>query len=120
MPDRDENGLFKPGHTVKSPGRPSRVIEGDYLQRMTDLLTFEKWEKIVNKAIADAIKGNGYARQWLSDYVIGKPPQILELRGADAMLLSQVIKHIIASGRTASELFEIMLQELQSEDITHE
>ena len=81
---------------------------------MTNLLTPEKWDKIVNKAITDAIKGNGYARQWLSDYVIGKPPQILELRGADAMLLSQVLKQLNATGVTASELFESMLQELQA------
>lgn len=43
----------------------------------------KSWVPIVEKAIAQASDGNQAARDWLSNYAVGKPAQTLELTGKD-------------------------------------
>ena len=57
------------------------------------------------------------ARRFLADYVLGKPPQILELRGGDAHLLAEVLEQLRARGVAASDVFEAMLQQLAEADV---
>lgn len=120
MSDRNELGYFQPGHSVKSPGRPPRSTEAGYLQRMTELLTPEKWDKIVNKAITDAMKGSSFARQWLTDYVIGKPVTTIQLVASEQALLNEVLMRLSANGGSASELFQAMLNEIARAEVENE
>ena len=40
--------------------------------------TFADWRKIVKTAVGQAKEGNTAARKWLSDYLLGPPPQRIE------------------------------------------
>lgn len=71
---RDSNGRFGKGHQG-GPGRPKREKEAQYLQMLTDTVTPEKWQAIVNKAYEQAAEGDQAARRWLSDYLLGPPQQ---------------------------------------------
>src|SRR5687767_12545106 len=89
---RDERGKFVKGtKPPPSPGRKPRAVEADYLRLTIDTVTPEYWGDIVRRAIAQAMQGDAKAREWLGNYVIGRPPQILELRGAEAQQLQQVL-----------------------------
>jgi hypothetical protein len=116
MADRDKKGRFEPGHSVKSPGRPPGSVRGEYVERIKARLTDEKWDKIVDKAISDAIKGHTYARQWLSDYVIGRPPQTLNIRASEAVLLGEVLERMQNRGIPPSDVFNAMLAQLIDEE----
>ena len=112
---RDEKGRFLPGQQMPAgPGRPSRQTEQDYLAVTIAEVSLDDWRAVVRQALKDAKKGNGYARQWLSEYLIGKPPQILDIRAADAKLLSDVLKRLDDVGMSASEMFNALLVELNS------
>jgi hypothetical protein len=70
------------------------------------------WKKVTQKAVTLAIEGDYQARRWLSDYLIGKPPQILELKGAEAQTLAQVLEAFKAQGISPTEVFQSLLVEL--------
>jgi hypothetical protein len=46
-------------------------------------VTFKDWREIVQKAVAQAKRGNPQARKFLADYLLGPPPQRHEHTGAD-------------------------------------
>ena len=54
-------------------GRLPKERETSYLQVTESVCTFDVWHEIVMKAIEQAKRGDARARQWLSDYLIGKP-----------------------------------------------
>lgn len=114
---RDEKGRFLPGQAMPAgPGRPPRQTEQDYLAATIAEVSIDDWRKVVRQALTDAKKGNGYARQWLSEYLIGKPPQILDIRAADAKQLAELIELAKRLGRTPGELFEAMIAEFAALD----
>ena len=80
---RDTNGRFANGHKG-GPGRPKRSTEEKYLAALSRRVTLKEWAKIVDVAIARAKAGDGQARQWLSDYLMGKPVQRTEHSGPDS------------------------------------
>ena len=82
MTARDKNGRFAPGNGG-GPGRPKRKREEQYLARMSKVVTLKDWEKITLTAVARAKAGEQAARKWLSDYLLGPPPQRLEHSGPD-------------------------------------
>lgn len=108
MPDRDAKGHFVKGNKA-SPGRKPRVTEAEYMEITIAAVSPDDWSAIVEKAVKDAKKGAPDARRWLSDYVLGKPPQILELRGTDAALLADLLRQFAARGIAASDVFNSML-----------
>ncbi|MBA3873885.1 MAG: hypothetical protein H0X30_32535 [Anaerolineae bacterium] len=112
MSERDEKGLFQLGHTIKSPGRPKRSSEQEYLAKLTEICSLSRWSKVVEKAVKDAEKGNGYARAWLSDYILGKPVATINLKASEQVLLNQLLQTLEVRGLTASAIFEYMLQEM--------
>jgi len=112
MANPNPSHKFKPGNTYGT-GRPKREIEQNYLEILKSELTPAIWAGIVKRAMADALKGVPSARQWLSDYAIGKPSTIVELRGEDAMLLKELLKRFEAKDKTPSEVFLAILQGMQ-------
>ena len=79
---RDTNGRFVKGNGG-GPGRPKRSTEEKYLAALSRRVTLKEWAKIVDVAVARAKAGDGQARQWLSDYLMGKPIQRTEVSGPD-------------------------------------
>ncbi len=50
---------------------------------MIGCVSLKDWREIVDKALLQAKKGDGKARQWLSDYLLGPPQQRLQVSGPD-------------------------------------
>jgi len=44
---------------------------------MRKAVTPTKWKAIVERAIKDACKGDKAARQWLANYLLGKPGEFI-------------------------------------------
>jgi len=74
---RSAEGHFAVGNRG-GPGRPSRATEAKYLKAMISVVTVEDWVEIAERAVADAKGGNWRAREWLSQYLIGKPTQVIQ------------------------------------------
>ena len=53
------------------PGRPRRAVEEDYLLALTEEVPLDRWRNIVRRAVQDAEKGDRWAREWISRYVLG-------------------------------------------------
>ena len=70
---RDSKGRFVKGASGNPQGRLPKETETSYLQVSESVCTFDVWREIVAKAIEQAKRGDARARQWLSDYLIGKP-----------------------------------------------
>ena len=113
MADRDDKGRFVPGNRA-GKGRPPR----EYADTFSRVVSPEIWEGIIRRAAADALKGEHDARSWLADRLIGKAPQILELRAADATLLAELLKRFEAVGMSAGEVFGAMLAQIAEESET--
>jgi hypothetical protein len=69
---RDSNGRFAEGNRG-GLGRPKRATERHYLDAMQVACSPEEWREIVGKAVTDAKNGDAKARDWLSNYLLGKP-----------------------------------------------
>jgi hypothetical protein len=80
---RKTNGQFEKGHSGNPKGRPKRSTEEKYLTALSRRVTLKQWTTICDTAIARAKAGDGQARQWLSDYLMGKPIQRTEVSGPD-------------------------------------
>jgi hypothetical protein len=74
--DRDEKGRFVKGNpgNPNAKGRPKRKTEDKYLRTLQQCAAKE-WKAICERAVKDAKGGDKAARQWLSDYLLGKPVQ---------------------------------------------
>ena len=70
---RDAKGRFVKGASGNPQGRLPKEIEKTYLQVCESTCTFDVWREIVMKAVEQAKRGDARARQWLSDYLMGKP-----------------------------------------------
>ncbi len=79
--ERDEKGRFVKGHTGMG-GRPPRAREERYYEILMSSVSFEDWRKIVQRAAEQAKRGDGAARKWLSDYLVGQPEQDTNVNGA--------------------------------------
>jgi len=111
MIDRDGKGRFTKGGTP-GPGRPKRAVEVAFHDILVESVTEDLWRGIVRVAIKDALKGDKFAREFIANYTIGKAPQILELRAADATLLADLLKRFEARGMSASDVFAAMIAQL--------
>jgi hypothetical protein len=72
----DSRGKFKPGNPG-GPGRPRKPAE--YVAITRELVTPAVWSRIVCAAIERAARGDSTARSWLSEYLIGRPPQSVHI-----------------------------------------
>jgi hypothetical protein len=68
--------VFKKGQSGNPKGRPPESVDRrrSYLCALSDEVSLDDWKEIAAHAKADALKGDAKARQWLSDYLIGKDP----------------------------------------------
>jgi len=84
LADRDDKGRFVKGHkpfnTKNKGGRPKRTTEEKYLRVLHATVKLEDWKHIILTAMARAKSGDSRARQWLSDYLLGKPAQQITLQ----------------------------------------
>lgn len=74
---RDERGRFAKGHSGNPGGRP--VNQSKYLKKIDTTVTLKEWRAIILKAIEQAKRGDSRAREWLSNYLVGKPIQGINL-----------------------------------------
>ena len=110
---RDEKGRFLPGNAA-GPGRPRREVEENYLRILSDTCTPDAWRGICKRAVIDALQGDARARDWISNYLIGKPPTVIDLSAGDAVLLKQILEALEKRSIPASQLFEAMLYQVAS------
>ncbi len=75
MSDRDGNGRFVKGVSGNPKGRSPKEREDRYYEIALTAVSYEKWEKIIKKAADQAERGDGVARKFLADYLIGPPVQ---------------------------------------------
>ena len=88
--EREENGQFAKGNKG-GPGRQSRKTEEKYLCALRECTKTKDWKAICERAIIDAKKGDRAARQWLSDYLLGKPQQFVDLTSGGEKMPSVTI-----------------------------
>ena len=69
--ERNELGQWLPGVS----GNKGRSYRADTLKALRKVVTKEDWEAIAKKAVAQAKDGNPAARNWLSEYLLGEPPE---------------------------------------------
>jgi hypothetical protein len=72
---------FQKGQSGNPGGRPKG--QAKYLDSLYRLVKTKDWRAIVERAIQQAKNGDKTARQWLSDYILGKPIQTTQLTGMD-------------------------------------
>jgi hypothetical protein len=76
---RDEKGHFVKGHE-KIGGRKTRKVEEDYLALFRSSVSPEDWGAIIARAVSDAKRGDGVARKFIADYMIGVPVQKIDAK----------------------------------------
>lgn len=98
---RDDKGKFVKGHP-KTGGRKKRTIEERYLEIFKETVTETDWKKIITRAIEDAGRGDGMARKFIADYLIGTPIQRTDVttNGKD-LPSAQVNVYLPENGRSS-------------------
>ncbi len=86
---RDAQGRFLKGK-IPGPGRKPVKKEERYYRITCDSVSEEDWIDIVTKAVRQAKNGQWRAREWLANYIIGRPVQLV-----DANVNHRVIEVII-------------------------
>lgn len=76
---RDEKGRFVKG-CVGNPGGGKAHYRTQMLKALRAAVTVADWTAIANKAVAQAKAGDARARVWLSEYLLGKPKETLEVQ----------------------------------------
>ena len=97
MVERDENGRLKKGTILNPNGRPKKEREERYRHILLNSVSMQDWQRIVEKARDQALKGDAVARKWLTDYFIGPPPTRMEHTGAEGGPQEIIFRYINAS-----------------------
>ena len=71
--NRDERGRFLTGKPGISTGRPTKLAELRAFTILAETATDDKLQAIVDKALADAAKGDWRARTFVFEYLCGRP-----------------------------------------------
>lgn len=64
---------WKPGQSGNPNGRPPRETERSYIDVMAKRLDVATWDRIVTQAVKDAEAGDRFARNFLANYMMGRP-----------------------------------------------
>jgi len=81
------------GNVSMVPGQPAITpppIRNDdekvnYARMMRESIRPDDWKDVIMKALEQAKRGNRYARAWLSDYLLGKPIQLIAMQSDQQM-----------------------------------
>ena len=111
--ERDGNGRFVKGYKG-GPGRPSHRAEADYLKATTSRVSVAEWSKVIDRALKDAKDGDARARQFLAEYLLGKPEQVLSLKTTETVQLARALELASEHGLSAGEIFDSMIALLAS------
>lgn len=82
---RDARGRFLPGWEG-GPGRAPAKKEERYYQLTREAVTEDDWLAIVHTTIIRAKKGDRWAREWLGNYLLGRPVQRVDASIVDQSL----------------------------------
>jgi hypothetical protein len=89
--DRDDKGRFLPGHKgAANAGRPPRAVEENYLAILRSVVTPEEFELVVRSLLCAAKKKNIQAIKLLLSYLLGNPPETVNLNGDLRTLIEYV------------------------------
>ena len=105
---------------MKSPnpsGRKPRQVEEKYLKKLQTVVKLKDWVEIILKAIEQAKEGDEKARRWISDYMLGKPAQSLDITSDGEPLSNQSVNLNELSNDDLNRLAEI-LRNGQAADIS--
>lgn len=114
MTDRDEQGRFAPGNKA-SKGGVTRAKKNEYAAIFFEEVSLGDLRKIIQKARTQALRGDRFARQYVTEYTVGKPPTIIELKAGEALLLKELLDHFGQQGIEASDVFNAMLAQIAEE-----
>ena len=89
MPVRDDKGRFVKGSSGNPSGRP--IDQFKYQKKIDSTLSLKEWREIIKKAIEQAKRGDAKARQWLSEYVAGKPVNNIDLTSGGKTIRVSVV-----------------------------
>lgn len=92
---RDENGRFRKGRSGNPGGRPAKEREKRFMEITLAACTLDDWKQIVKEAVTLAKDGDHQARKWLSDYLLGPPPQRHELSGPEGAPIDLVLREVV-------------------------
>jgi len=98
---RDNHGRFVKGHKSNG-GRLPVMREVKYYDILKSTVTFDDWQAIVVRAVYDAKRGDGVARKWLADYLIGPPVERKEITGFEGEPLRVLVEYV-ATGDNPTE-----------------
>ncbi len=98
---RDKKGRFLPGVPGSSPGRPRRAVEEKYHEILVGKVSEADWQAIIERAVTEAKAGDRDARNFLANYLLGKPRESLDLTSADLPIAINV-GYVPARGETQS------------------
>ena len=86
---RDNKGRFVKGVSGNPGGRP--IDQTKYQKKIDTTMSLKEWRTIILKAIDQAKRGDAKARQWLSDYLAGKPTQGVDVTtGGDKLTIEYI------------------------------
>jgi hypothetical protein len=109
----ERNGRFVKGG-LAGPGRPKATRSpSDYLIRLRDKVPFATWDKICEKAIAQALEGDARAREWLGSYLIGRPVQAIAVEEPQGprlslWLLLAAIREAVPDGEAQARIANVL------------
>ena len=83
---RDKKGRFVKGVSGNPKGRPTKEREQKYYEYAMYTVTYKEWQDIINRAVADAKRGDASARKWLSED-LAPQAQKHEVSGADGRVI---------------------------------
>lgn len=112
MPERDSKGRFLKGHSLKSPGRPKKATEAEYLEAMGRGVPVDIFERASAKMGKMAVKGDVQAYNAIKAHLAGLPVQRLQLSSQDVALLAELLQRFDRLQIAPSEVFEAMIEEL--------
>jgi len=81
---RDPRGRFVKGCSGNPKG--AAINQFRYLKKMGAAVTASDWRAVIDKALEQAKRGDARAREWLSEYLMGKPPQQVDIDASDGLI----------------------------------
>ncbi len=101
MNGHDENGRFAKGNGG-GPGRPRKCREEQYLALLLSECNLEDARVIIRSTVSRAKAGDKSAREWLFNYILGKPVERREISGPEGEPID--IKHHVDGDELAEAL----------------